>query len=941
MLASEPTCDKAAAALCVGVGKLQEPKGVPGLAHFCEHMLFLGTESFPDETEYKRFVKQNGGKCNASTSDALTCFQFDIMPSHLVGALDRFSQFFVAPLFTASATDREVNAVDSEHSMRITDDSRRSMATLLVDANPKHPWHWGSGNAKSLRGGAAVRGTDLHTEVVQFYRNHYSAAHMTLTVLGRESLEELRQMVEARFQTVRNTGHSVLYGDELGGEELAVQRRDFVGQVLRVPSKDTRSVEFSWQLPEWQVPLWRSKPCSYASHLIGHEGEGSLLSALKARGWALGLVAGPDGFGCFTHFHIKISLTEEGLSHVEEIGSLVFSCLRLLKTTPIQLWVLDEIHFLGEARFRFSDDTSPYSLVTSMSKRMQHYPSEFVLEAGAGLPEPDAAACSRILSFFTVEDLRVCITAKAFDEQCTSCDPWYDGKYVKMPLEEKWKKSWAAASGNSPAVIVRFPSPNPFVPTDLELRPLALQPRRAPQQLSPCLRGDVPALMCFHKQDDRFLLPKSILAVRFHCSSVDADTASYLRALMWCSCVLEELNEFAYDAKIAGLAYHVHGVAGGIELNVSGFSEKHIVLLQAVVEKMRTSSSIPEHVYTLVRDRYERGLKNAMLKQRPCDYARNRVRQLLFSLSHSAEDQLEALGTLSRSSFDGENDRLFRSCHVEALMTGNVIAEDVEAAMTVVQEGLGLNNTLQYLPIRAEAALPAGCTLWRLRGTNVEERNGCTLLRVQLPYTREMSAMCALLVRILNPNFFAELRTRQQLGYIVQTTSSVNEGFVSVDVWVQSEYSPDRVRACMQACWDAQIQLIAELEEVDFALHREGLAANVAETPKNLMEEFSTFWAEITKRTYDFYWKEALVTVIRAITLDSFRSFVDQIQTAPRLWVEVKSVAPGPGKSLLDAPVPPQPDRTWEGPEAMCQFRANARWVGLDSYVPAKLPSQL
>jgi insulysin len=41
MLASDPAAEKAAAALCVPVGGLSEPHEIPGLAHFCEHMLFM------------------------------------------------------------------------------------------------------------------------------------------------------------------------------------------------------------------------------------------------------------------------------------------------------------------------------------------------------------------------------------------------------------------------------------------------------------------------------------------------------------------------------------------------------------------------------------------------------------------------------------------------------------------------------------------------------------------------------------------------------------------------------------------------------------------------------------------------------------------------------------------------------------------------------------
>lgn len=46
MLISDSKCDKAAAALSMRVGSIFDPRDVQGLGHFCEHMLFLGTEKY-------------------------------------------------------------------------------------------------------------------------------------------------------------------------------------------------------------------------------------------------------------------------------------------------------------------------------------------------------------------------------------------------------------------------------------------------------------------------------------------------------------------------------------------------------------------------------------------------------------------------------------------------------------------------------------------------------------------------------------------------------------------------------------------------------------------------------------------------------------------------------------------------------------------------------
>lgn len=61
------------------------------------------------------------------------------------------------------------------------------------------------------------------------------------------------------------------------------------------------------------------------SHLIGHEGKGSILSELKIRGWSNSLLAGHStlarGFG---FFDIMVDLTQEGFENIDEIIKIIF-----------------------------------------------------------------------------------------------------------------------------------------------------------------------------------------------------------------------------------------------------------------------------------------------------------------------------------------------------------------------------------------------------------------------------------------------------------------------------------------------------------------------------------------------------------------------------------------------------------------------------------------
>src|SRR5205809_587722 len=68
LLVSDSRFNKSAASLAVVTGQIDDPREREGLAHFLEHMLFLGTEKYPEVTEYGNFIRSNGGRNNAYTS---------------------------------------------------------------------------------------------------------------------------------------------------------------------------------------------------------------------------------------------------------------------------------------------------------------------------------------------------------------------------------------------------------------------------------------------------------------------------------------------------------------------------------------------------------------------------------------------------------------------------------------------------------------------------------------------------------------------------------------------------------------------------------------------------------------------------------------------------------------------------------------------------------
>lgn len=141
LLCSDPSTNSAGVAMDVHVGACSDPDDLPGLAHFCEHMLFLGTEKYPVEDSFETFLSSNGGQSNAFTDSENTVYYFDMAAESydkFKEGLLRFGSFFSGPLFTESATGRELNAIESENAKNLQSDVfrlyqvRKDVRCLLV-----------------------------------------------------------------------------------------------------------------------------------------------------------------------------------------------------------------------------------------------------------------------------------------------------------------------------------------------------------------------------------------------------------------------------------------------------------------------------------------------------------------------------------------------------------------------------------------------------------------------------------------------------------------------------------------------------------------------------------------------------------------------------------------------------------------------------------------
>lgn len=390
LVISDPSTDQAAAALAVEVGSFDEDDARLGLAHFLEHMLFLGTEKYPDPNEYGEYIAARGGSRNAYTSLDHTNYHFSIAADELYGGLDRFAQFFVAPLFTAELVDREKNAVHSEYQMQLRDDGWRTYMTQKRALNPAHPGsRFTIGSLETL---ADEDGRSVREDLLEFYADHYTAERMALVLLGREEVDTLAAWAEDLFSAVPSR--------EVAPEPEAVPlfAEDDLPSLMRMqPVKERRVLELSFALPATD-PIYRRNPGAYISNLVGHEGEGSLHARLTELGWIESLAAGTSRFGDDAALlGITVELTEAGLENWTRIGELLFAYLEQLRRDGIDRARFEEQARLAELAFRYREKGDAFGYVRSLASNLLVYPTEDVIRGPYALDEYDPALIADFL----------------------------------------------------------------------------------------------------------------------------------------------------------------------------------------------------------------------------------------------------------------------------------------------------------------------------------------------------------------------------------------------------------------------------------------------------------------------------------------------------------------------------------------------------------------
>ena len=442
---------KAAAAITVGAGSFHDPPHAQGLAHYLEHMLFMGSRKYPGENQYDSFLSKNSGSDNAYTELEHTIYYLEVCQEKFFEAIDMLAQFFISPLMSSDAVERELKSIESEFQLSKNSDECRIQQLFCHECGnqtsssspptKKHPFsNFSWGNISSLKEIPEQKGINMMKELRKFYNCHYFAQNMSLVVIGGYTLDELQKRVIESFSDIPALPRldAIMNKEEDGDEEtkhnefyksMIMQRRDAgtwdqavvnnpikkcgmpfdpkqtLGKICHiVPVKDKHNLTITWQVPP-QWSNWKSKPVDYIAHLLGHEGKGSLLSLLKEKSFVNGCYAGVGTGGyenASSHalFCMTLNLTENGVNYWVDIVDYVYMYIGMIRfyckaENGLPMWIYEELKAIQDLSYRFADEETPMDLVENLADSLIPYhaiPPERLLDGDSLLFEFDGDA---------------------------------------------------------------------------------------------------------------------------------------------------------------------------------------------------------------------------------------------------------------------------------------------------------------------------------------------------------------------------------------------------------------------------------------------------------------------------------------------------------------------------------------------------------------------
>jgi len=810
LLVEDPDAQKSSYAMAVEVGSLEDPKDFQGLAHFCEHMVFLGSKKYPKEDEFSDKLAFYGGTNNAYTASDQTVYFAEVDDKGFEETFDIFAQFFIAPAFAPEMVDKEVNAVDSEHKKNMADTTWKLIHLLKSRSNPKSPVSkFSTGNLDTLKLEPEQAGKSLPEALQKFHQEHYCPSRMHLVIMRNASIAQQLKAAEQSFGVLSSKACEArpyyddipMYSHELGnlGRRFVVHTDGAPQLWVMFPMMSLRS--------EYQT-----MPEAYINYALSHYGPGGLKALLKREDLSLHYSTMLETTPAGTMLVLIFSLTPKGQQESNRIIEYTFAYFNAIRKHGIDKTLIEKMKALNQVMFDYQERSgSESSFVTSLAGSLPKVRPRDVLTGGVLIDKVNVTMVTELLEFIHPHNMNVALVTSKFPQGPQKYERYYDFNYSEEALSPEDLQRWADADGFD----LQHPPRPAYVPEKLQLIEEKM-PQLRPQKLE-----DSSSLELWWLGRGGFLMPKAQVQIKVkHPRWLLASPTRAVLSSMHARLVNLVLEEPSDAFQMCGVSFSVASASDGLSLSFSGFNEHLLELLRLVMPKLRDPQASHQD-FEMVRQQMILELED-VTSQQPYQHAMEALQVASVSHSHGRAAMLRAaqdVWAVSMTEHQAMLDEFFEDPQLTVLVTGNL---DPTEAQSFAAEALKIlrasqDGVLAQVWHRFYSLVFGAGEMKRKRRHLVDIQPRVLKLekdlevRVANPIPKDPNSATitsyqfgvpsltdrlrfSLISGIIDRPVFQILRTEHQLGYVVFGFATAHMDILEVRVLVQGfRESPDVV----------------------------------------------------------------------------------------------------------------------------------------------------
>ncbi|WP_312155186.1 pitrilysin [Lelliottia nimipressuralis] len=895
LLVSDPQAIKSLSALVVPVGSLEDPDSHPGLAHYLEHMTLMGSKKYPQPDSLSEFLKMHGGSHNASTAPYRTAFYLEVENDALEGAVDRLADAIASPLLDKKYADRERNAVNAELTMARTRDGMRMAQVSAETINPAHPGsRFSGGNLETL---SDKPGSPVLDALHAFRDKYYSANLMKAVVYSNKPLPELARLAAQTYGRVPNKN---IEKPEITTPVVTDDQKGII--IHYVPAMPRKVLRVEFRIDN-NTAQFRSKTDELLTYLIGNRSPGTLSDWLQKQGLVEGIRADSDPVvnGNSGVLAISATLTDKGLAHRDQVVAAIFSYLSLLRDNGVDKSYFDELAHVLDLDFRYPSITRDMDYVEWLADTMIRVPVENTLDAVNIADRYDADAIKARLAMMTPQNARIWYISPKEPHNKTAY--FVDAPYQVNKISAQTFADWQKESGQ---IALKLPELNPYIPDDFTL----IKP--AKEYPHPELIVNEPTLRVVYTPSRYFASePKADVSVVLrNPQAMDSAKNQVMFALndYLAGIALDQLSN---QAAVGGISFSTNA-NNGLMVNANGYTQRLPQLFQALLEGYFSYTATEEQLeqakswYAQMMDSAEKGkafdqaiMPVQMLSQIPY-FQRETRRALLPSITlKEVMDYRTALKTHSRPEF---------------LVVGNMSEDQAKTLAQNVRKQLGANGN-EWCRNQNVLVEKQQNVIFEKAGSSTDS----ALAAVFVPTGYDeyaSSAYSAVLGQIIQPWFYNQLRTEEQLGYAVFAFSmNVGRQWGLGFLLQSSDKQPAYLWQRYQAFFPQAEEKLRKMTPEEFAQIQQAVIAQVQQAPQTLGEEASQLSKDFDQGNMTFDSRDKVVAEIKLLTPQKVADFFHQAVVKPQGMACLSQVS-GSQNGKVDY-VNPQGWKVWESVSAL------------------------